>query len=70
MPSILVIHLGGNDLGKVKTLDLLFMIKQDLQRFCITSPGTTLVFSEIVPRLSWLSSDQKEGHGKNEEKSQ
>lgn len=56
------IHFGyslGNDLGKVKTLDLLFMIKQDLQRFCITSPGTTLVFSEIVPRLSWLSSDQR-----------
>lgn len=58
-PSILVIHLGGNDLGNVKMLDLLFMIKRDLHCFSISSPGTTLVFSEVVPRLSWLSSAQR-----------
>lgn len=27
MPSMLVIQLGGNDLGKLRTIDLLFMIK-------------------------------------------
>lgn len=58
-PSILVIHLGGNDLGNVKTLDLLFMIKQDLHCFSIASPGTTLVFYKVVLRLSWLSSAQR-----------
>lgn len=55
-PSILIVHLGGNDLGSVRTLDLLFMIKQDLYRFHLTSPGTIIVFSEIVPRFAWLSS--------------
>ena len=59
MPSILVIHLGGNDLGKCKTLDLLFKIKGDLQRFGLAFPGTVVAFSEIIPRLSWLSSEQR-----------
>lgn len=57
-PTILVVHLGGNDLGNVRTLDLLFTIKRDLQRFLVTSPGTTIVFSEIVPHLVRLFSTQ------------
>lgn len=50
-PSILVIRLGGNDLGNIRTLDLLFRIKQDLHRFKLTSPDTVIVFSKIVPHL-------------------
>lgn len=41
-------------MGNTRTLDLLFMIKRDLYRFHLTSPDTTVVFSEIVP--TWLSS--------------
>lgn len=33
LPSILLVHLGGNDLGKTRTLDLLSSIKRDLSRF-------------------------------------
>lgn len=55
-PSILIIHVGGNDLGRMRTLDLLFTIKNDLYRFKLTSPNTTIIFLKIVPRLSWLYS--------------
>lgn len=58
-PSILVVHVGSNDLWNIRTLDLLFMVKRDLHRFKITSPDTTIVFSEIFPCLSWLSSPQR-----------
>ncbi|XP_040200106.1 uncharacterized protein LOC120932066 [Rana temporaria] len=58
-PDVLLVHAGGNDLGKVRTLDLLFLIQRDLQRFSLASPGTILIFSEIIPRFSWLSSPQR-----------
>lgn len=58
-PSILVIHLGGNHLGKVRTLELLFRIKQDLHRFKLTLPDTMIVFSEIISCLAWFSSSQE-----------
>lgn len=56
LPSILIIHLGGNDIGKVSTMDLIFMIKRDLQRVKLSFPNTRVVFSEVVPRLVWMSS--------------
>lgn len=56
LPTILIVHLGGNDLGNTSTLDLLAAVKRDLSRFHLSSPDTTIVFSEIVPRLSWLAS--------------
>ena len=58
-PSILVLHLGGNDLGNLRTVDLLGFIKRDLARFHAISPNTVIIFSEIVPRLAWLSSDMR-----------
>lgn len=50
--------MGSNDLGRMRTLDLLFTMKNDLCRFELTSPTTTIIFSENVPRLSWLYSPQ------------
>lgn len=57
-PNILIIHLGGNDVGKQSTLDLIFMMKQDLHRIHLSFPGTRVLFSEMVPRLVWLSSPE------------
>lgn len=54
-PDILIIHLGGNDVGKSSTLDLIFLIKHDLQHIHLIFPGTRIIFSEIIPRLVWLS---------------
>ncbi|XP_069835837.1 uncharacterized protein [Dendropsophus ebraccatus] len=53
-PDILIIHAGGNDIGKVKTLDLLCEIKRDLSLFKCIFPKCILIFSEIIPRLAWI----------------
>lgn len=54
LPHILVIHLGGNDVGKRKTLDLVFSMQCFIQKFKALSPGSVIVFSEIIPQLTWL----------------
>lgn len=55
-PNAVVFHLGGNDLGHYKTLDLLCRIKVDLYQLHLILPNTVLIFSEIIPRLSWFLS--------------
>ncbi|XP_068091150.1 uncharacterized protein [Hyperolius riggenbachi] len=59
VPDILIIHLGGNDLGKVKTLNLLARMRRDFLQIRAIFPNTVLVFSEIVPRLLWYVSPNK-----------
>ena len=54
-PDILIIHLGGNDIGKYSTLDLIFKIKRDLQHIHLSFPSTKIIFSEMIPRFLWLS---------------
>lgn len=68
-PSILLVHLGGNDLGNVSTLDLLAMIKRDLHRFHMSSERTTIVFSEVISRLLVVLLSEK-GYGEDEKKGQ
>lgn len=58
LPHVLIIHLGGNDLCKVRTLDLIFQIKSDVQRFQLVSLNSIVIFSEIIPRMCWFSSGQ------------
>ena len=53
IPDVLIIHLGGNDIGRSKSLDLLFQIKDDLGQLCQSFPELCLFFSEIFPRLVW-----------------
>lgn len=52
-PHILILHAGGNDLAKVKTLQLLSNIWRDMSFLKWLLPHTVIVFSEIVPRLLW-----------------
>lgn len=52
-PDILVVHLGGNDLGLVKTLDLFFNIKHDFLLLKRQFPNLVIVFSEIIYRQLW-----------------
>ena len=35
------------------------MIKNDLQRIHLFFPGTRIIFSEMIPRLIWLSLSEK-----------
>ncbi|XP_066450038.1 serine/arginine repetitive matrix protein 4-like [Eleutherodactylus coqui] len=50
---ILVIHAGGNDLGKMKTRDLLAIMKQDILRFRSCFQEVIIVWSDIVARRYW-----------------
>ncbi|KAE8628505.1 hypothetical protein XENTR_v10000053 [Xenopus tropicalis] len=52
-PGMIVIHLGGNDLGFYKTIDIISAIKYDLSQLCLLMPDVALVWSEIIPRLCW-----------------
>ncbi|XP_041427048.1 uncharacterized protein LOC108697507 [Xenopus laevis] len=52
-PVILVIHAGGNDLGRVRVAELLSLIRSDVGRFNAFFSDMVLVWSEIVPRLCW-----------------
>lgn len=56
-PSLLIIHGGGNDIGKLTTLDLMFSMKQDLKKFQFSFNKCKVFFSEIIPRLQWLAVD-------------
>ncbi|KAM8945468.1 uncharacterized protein RCH25_048743 [Pelodytes ibericus] len=52
-PDILVIHLGGNDLGTAPVLALGDAIRRDLARLQVLFPDMGLVWSEVVPRNYW-----------------
>ncbi|XP_066446921.1 uncharacterized protein [Eleutherodactylus coqui] len=50
---VLVIHAGGNDLGKMKVGELLTLMKEDLCRFKKFFNKVILVWSDIVARRFW-----------------
>ncbi|XP_072475760.1 tumor susceptibility gene 101 protein isoform X1 [Notamacropus eugenii] len=52
-PDVLVIHLGGNDLGAVRLLDIMIRIKKDLGFIKQMFKNVILVWSNIVPRKAW-----------------
>ncbi|OCT55830.1 hypothetical protein XELAEV_18003287mg, partial [Xenopus laevis] len=53
-PDIIIVHLGGNDIGKVKTLDLINFMKRDLTQLRLTFNDVLVVFSEVIQRLVWV----------------
>ena len=52
LPSIIFIHVGGNDVGAVSCGNLLFDLKFMLYVVSNMLPSTQVVFSSILPRLS------------------
>lgn len=52
-PDILLVHAGGNDLGKRPFRDLIRDIKFDFLRLWALFPGLICIWSDIVPRLFW-----------------
>lgn len=57
-PEILVIHLGGNDLGTTKLMNLIIRIKKDLGFIRHVFKNVILVWSTIVPRKAWWNQDE------------
>lgn len=52
-PVVLVLHVGGNDLGSVPTGELMMFMKADLARFSSFFTNLLVVWSEMVPRAVW-----------------
>lgn len=52
-PHVLLIHLGGNDLGLLKGKALVLQAREDLCVIQRRLPGMTIVWSAMVPRRAW-----------------
>ena len=52
-PNYLVLHCGGNDIGKIKSRQICNFIKAVVSFIQSAMPGTKLVWSQLLPRLSW-----------------
>lgn len=52
-PDVLVLHVGGNDLGVRPFRELIRDIKFDMLRLWSSFPGMVTVWSDIVPRSVW-----------------
>ena len=57
LPHAVLIHCGGNDVGKVNCAKLLFDIKFMLYVVGRMIYGRRVIFSSILPRLEWRHSD-------------
>ncbi|XP_041417142.1 peroxisome proliferator-activated receptor gamma coactivator-related protein 1-like [Xenopus laevis] len=54
IPAIITVHLGGNDIGSFRSIDLIRNIKRDLAQLRFLFPDSCIVWSEVIPRLIWL----------------
>ncbi|XP_041960358.1 uncharacterized protein LOC121718961 isoform X3 [Alosa sapidissima] len=54
-PDVLLIHCGGNDLGKLTSLRLVAAMKRDLQDLHQRFPNMLIVYSAITQRRCWGS---------------
>lgn len=52
-PDVLVLHVGGNDLGVRAARDLVRDVKFDILRLVRDFPGCVIVWSDIVARKFW-----------------
>ena len=59
-PKFLVVHVGANDLGNLKTKDLREKLIQAMTFISKDLPDTKIVWSQMLPRLKWrYSNDSK-----------
>lgn len=57
IPSVLVIHCGANDIGETPQGALLYHMKFVIAVLSNMIPGTSIVWSSLLPRLSWRFSN-------------
>jgi hypothetical protein len=57
IPFAVIIHCGGNDIGLIPGGELLFHIKFTIAILSSMLPGTSLVWSSILPRMKWRYSE-------------
>ncbi|KAK2852898.1 hypothetical protein Q7C36_008099 [Tachysurus vachellii] len=56
-PDVILIHLGGNDIGKMTPETFVLAVKKDLVSLKSIFPECHLVWSDILPRKSWRHSN-------------
>ena len=56
-PDMIIIHVGGNDITSVTQGKFIKMIKKDINYINSVFPKTMIVWSDILPRLSWRGLD-------------
>lgn len=52
-PVVLVLHAGGNDLCLMRLSELLTLIRIDLDHIMVYFAEIILVWSEVIPRVTW-----------------
>lgn len=58
-PNYIILHVGGNDLGKVKVGVLRNDLKGLISKLSSRMPSTKFVWSQILPRSDWRFSSNK-----------
>ncbi|XP_030626226.1 uncharacterized protein LOC115808967 [Chanos chanos] len=56
-PDVILMHLGGNDIGKSSPEAFVSTVKKDLLSMKSIFPDCLLVWSDILPRRSWRHTD-------------
>lgn len=56
-PTILVLHVSGNNIGHTRIGNLRIQVKELILWLKDVLPGTTIVWSQILPRTSWRFSN-------------
>ena len=64
-PKFLFIHLGSNDLVSLKGKELIETVKLTILRFNALLPNTTIIWSELLPRLYWHGAHKPKNIEKN-----
>ncbi|XP_015218553.2 uncharacterized protein [Lepisosteus oculatus] len=52
-PDVIIMHVGGNDLGKSKPEEFILAVRKDLMSMKSIFPDCLLVWSNILPRGTW-----------------
>ncbi|XP_063398274.1 uncharacterized protein LOC134683112 [Mytilus trossulus] len=52
-PSYIIVHIGGNDIGNIKLGYLHFQLVKFMSWLSNKLPETTLIWSQVLPRLLW-----------------
>lgn len=57
LPSYIVIHIAGNDIGKTRFGFLVYKLKRIISCLSLMLPKTMLIWSQILPRRHWRFSN-------------
>jgi lysophospholipase L1-like esterase len=58
-PDLIIIHLGGNDLVSMSLTRLRNVIKREMKYLRDAMPDSTIIWIDIIQRLSWRAPDSE-----------